>query len=374
MEPGEDVKLKIVYVITKADEIGGAQVHVRDLSVLAQKDNHEVTVIVGEPGRLVCQLQKENVPVIIVPELQRDINIIKDIKCIYKLHRIIDRLDPDLITLHSSKAGVVGRVVAKLLKKKVIFTAHGWAFADGVNEKRKKLYIKIEKTLTKFTNKIITVSEQDKKLALENGVACGDRQIVIHNGVHNQVSSAIYNRDNNIVRLVMVARFSEQKDHETLLQALAGITHLPWTLDLVGKGPNLDSIAKLANKLNLGDRVNFLGERDDVPDILYSSDIFLLISNWEGYPLSILEAMGCGLPIIASDVGGVSEAVVNEKNGYLISRKDIKNLESCLSILIEDRDLRRKISTINSEEFMEKHSVESMYRKTMNVYNEVLSI
>ncbi|EML0243854.1 glycosyltransferase, partial [Vibrio harveyi] len=235
--------MKIIFVITKADEIGGAQVHVRDLSILAKKDNHDVTVIVGESGRLVYQLEKEGVPVIIVPELQRDINIIKDIKCIYKLSRVIARLDPDLITLHSSKAGVVGRIVAGLLRKRVVFTAHGWAFADGVDAKRKKLYIKIEKTLTKFTNKIITVSEQDKKLALENGVACDERQVVIHNGVHNQVCSTKYDKDNAITRLVMVARFSEQKDHETLFYALARITHLPWELDLVGKGPKLESIS-----------------------------------------------------------------------------------------------------------------------------------
>ncbi|MEG3222156.1 glycosyltransferase family 4 protein [Vibrio gigantis] len=365
--------MKIVYVITKADEIGGAQVHVRDLSVLATRDNHDVTVIVGEPGRLVSLLEKENIPVVILPELQREINLIRDTNCIIKLYRIIKDIDPDLITLHSSKAGMVGRIVAKALNKKVIFTAHGWAFANGVNERRRKLYVTIEKLLTHLTNKIITVSEQDKNLALEYGVACDKKQVVVHNGVHAQVSSSTSDRDKDEVKMIMVARFSEQKDHETLLHSLAELQHLNWTLDLVGKGPKLSTISEMAENLGLGDRVNFLGERGDVPDLLKASDIFLLISNWEGYPLSILEAMSSGLPVIVSDVGGVSEAVCHNKNGYLVKRKDTNQLQEYLSLLIQDYHLRTRMSELNIQDFEEKHSVDTMYKKTIAVYNKVIN-
>lgn len=360
--------MKICYVITRADEVGGAQVHVRDLAELAQKNGHRVLVIVGERGLFEQQLKMLGIDVKIVTSLQRKISLIKDICALYALYREFKKFDPDIITLHSSKAGIIGRLAAILSRHNTIFTAHGWSFADGIEGKKKSFYITVERFFSKYTNKIITVSEQDKKLAIEHKVSCDKKQIVIHNGIKELYRSNQVKKSSEKVSLIMVARFSEQKDHETLLKALADLKDLNWELNLVGKGKLESKYMEFSNEVGISEKVNFLGQRDDVDILLSNSDIFLLISHWEGYPLSTLEAMRARLPVIVSDVGGNNEAIKQGVNGYLIERKDIEGLTKALRTLINDKSLREKLGDYNIKEFQEKHTVEKMYAKTLSVY------
>ena len=113
----------------------------------------------------------------------------------------------------------------------------------------------------------------------------------------------------------MVARFSAQKDHTTLLRALAGLQDQPWELDLVGEGPRVAETESLAASLGIRERVHFLGQHMDVDQILARAQVGLLVTNWEGFPLSILEAMRAGLPVVASAVGGVGESVRDQETG-----------------------------------------------------------
>ncbi|HFV5407130.1 TPA: glycosyltransferase, partial [Escherichia coli] len=123
----------------------------------------------------------------------------------------------------------------------------------------------------------------------------------------------------------MVARFCAQKDHETLLKAFSNIDKEKWRLTLIGGGDS-KSIKELAKKLNIDKNINFVGQTKNVVNFLNHSDVFLLISNWEGFPISILEAMRSSLPIIATDVGGVSEAVKHGYNGFLINKGNVAEL------------------------------------------------
>ena len=368
--------MKICYIITKADEIGGAQIHVRDLALALKAKDDEPVVITGEDGLLVEQLRAKNIEVHIFTSLVREISPIKDLKAAIKLAFLLRRIAPDLVSLHSSKAGVVGRAACFLARKKAIFTAHGWAFASGVPEKQRKLYVLIEKILSPFCTKIITVSQQDKNLALKYKVASEKKQIVIHNGMRDCMPTPLKNRppimDKDKVQLVMVARFSEQKDHETLFQALSGLQNNNWQMQLIGKGPLIEHYMTRAAELGLKDKINFLGERDDVDALLFEMDIFLLISNWEGFPRSILEAMRSSLPVIASNIGGVSVAIHNEKNGYLVGRKDVKALCAALEKLIGDKPLREKIGAQNRKDFEAHFTFEAMFTKTYKLYQELL--
>lgn len=366
--------MKICYVITKADEIGGAQVHVRDLAINMQDLGHEVIVITGEKGALVNQLVSNNINVEIDENLQRSVNPFLDIMAFISLRKKIKKISPDLLALHSSKAGIIGRLVAKSLDIKSVFTVHGWAFADGVSGFKRKIYIYIERFYANFlSDQIITVSEQDKKLALKYNVASSDIMTTVHNGVYGRVGNINNTSINKKLKLVMVARFSEQKDHKTLLKALSTIDRKLWSLDLVGKGKYFDKTKILVSDYNLDRNVNFLGERNDVLDLLQKSDIFLLISNWEGYPLSILEAMSCGLPIIASDVGGVNEAIKDGFNGYLVPRNDPVYLEKSINKLIDSYDLRQEYSVNNINDFNNKHHVSNMVKQTFKVYFDTVS-
>ena len=141
----------------------------------------------------------------------------------------------------------------------------------------------------------------------------------------------------------MVARFGAQKDHPTLLRALAGLRDLPWQLDLVGEGPLLSQTRTLAASLGLEDRVHFLGQRMDVDRILANAQVGLLITNWEGFPLSILEAMRANLPVVASGVGGVSESVTDGVTGFVVPQGDVEVLRDRLRRLLSDPALRASL-------------------------------
>ncbi|HCN9800614.1 TPA: glycosyltransferase family 4 protein, partial [Escherichia coli] len=305
-------------------------------------------------GALVSELKKKNVPVHIVPSLVREINPIKDSMAIFSIRKLIKNIRPNIISLHSSKAGIIGRFAAIGTNIPVLFTAHGWAFANGVGKKQQKLYCAIERFMTPFARKIITVSQQDKDLAVKYGVASSDKQIVIHNGMPDIDVSSLLKRDvaSTSVNLISVARFSEQKDHKTLFLALKDIDDLEWRIQLIGKGPLLGYYKEFATKLGISDRVQFLGERHDVAQLLHQSDVFLLISNWEGFPRSILEAMRAGIPVIASDVGGSSESVADNHTGFLIPRGDVDALQQALRLLMQSKILREKMGANGRERYL----------------------
>lgn len=365
--------MKILYIITRANEIGGAQTHLRDMTSALVNDNHQVELIVGEQGALVDELRAMNVKVHIIPELVREISPYKDIKCALIIRKIIKKFSPDVIALHSSKAGIVGRLAALFLNIPVIFTVHGWSFANGVNDNKRRLYIIIERLFSKVTDEIITVSAQDKQLAIEHNVASASQQTVIHNGVPLKKTTPHVYQNNAVVKLISVARFSEQKDHESLLKALSLLETRNWALTLVGKGPRLDEMKQLSQDLGISDNVVFTGERLDVDFLLADSDIFLLISNWEGFPISILEAMRAGLPVLASDVGGVSESVIDGKTGYLVPRADIDAIKNRLADLINDCSLRAEFGKSGNEFFLESFSFNAMYNKTVELYQKAIN-
>jgi glycosyltransferase involved in cell wall biosynthesis len=175
-----------------------------------------------------------------------------------------------------------------------------------------------------------------------------------------------------LIKLVMVARFSAQKDHNLLFQALSMINNKNWSLDLIGGGEDSDKVGLLLKQYKIEKHVNLIGQINNVDEVLYEYDIFLLISKWEGFPRSILEAMRTGLPVIASDVGGVNESVIDSKGGFLVPRGDVTSLIQCLQKLMGCSKLRSTMGEFNRSRFVEEFTFEAMYQKNINLYNEVL--
>lgn len=362
------MNIKVCYIITKADDIGGAQVHVRDLANLVNKNGGCAIVITGEEGELTRQLRELNINYKVIPNLKRNISLFDDIKAVFSIRKILLHFQPNIVSLHSSKAGIVGRLASIGLTGKVIFTAHGWAFANGVPKLKALIYIIIEKLFSALADSIITVSDQDRLLALEYGIASFEKITTIHNGMALPRNFRSSHADKGPLRLVMIARFCPQKDHLTLFRALSDLNDLDWTLDLIGSGPNEISARNAVAELGIESKVTFLGQIANAADYLVKYDIFLLISNWEGFPRSILEAMSVGLPVVASDVGGVRESVVDGKGGVLIGRGDVLALKNALILLSNNRDLRCSMGCFNQQKFLENFTLAVMYKKTSDLY------
>lgn len=364
--------MRIAFVITRSDSIGGAQVHVRDLAVHLLHEGHSVTVLVGGEGPFVEELAEKGIPYRCLRYLVRPIRPGIDLQGFWELRAALAELRPDLVATHSSKAGWLGRAAARSLGFRVVFTAHGWPFTEGVPGSQRWIYAQAERLAALFADRIITVSEYDRRLALRYRIAPAHKLVTVHNGLPD-IAPTLYARPAvQPVRIVMVARFEPPKDHVTLLRALAGIRNLSWELELIGDGPLLKEMRVLAGRLGIGERVRFLGARKDVAERLAMAQIFVLVSNWEGFPLSILEAMRAGLPVVATDVGGIREAVIDDESGFLVPRKHAEALRACLFQLIDNLTLRVKMGRKGRMRFEQLFTFERMFRKTVKVYESVL--
>ncbi|WP_196596233.1 glycosyltransferase family 4 protein [Pectinatus frisingensis] len=364
--------IKILYIITLSD-MGGAQAHLYEL-ISNLPTNIAVYIIIGNRGWLSEQLEEMGIRVFIVDDLVRSISISKDIKAAYRIYRLIEKINPDIVHCHSSKAGILGRVAAYLGGVSAVFTAHGWAFTEGVSEKKRVIYRYIELLAGYFTKKIICVSQYDYQLAIDYLPQHKKKLTVIHNGIR-YIGVKKHGQDclSNL-RLVMVARFTEQKDHMQVVYAMQKVIadNKKVHLSFIGEGPNMQNVKELVKKLHLESNISFLGQRENVNSLLFNYDVFLLASNWEGFPISILEAMRVGLPVIASDVGGVKEAVVNGKTGWLVPKGDANCLADKIKYCVDNLEKLDKIGLAGHKRFEELFTTKIMIEKVLAVYKNVI--
>jgi glycosyltransferase involved in cell wall biosynthesis len=365
--------VRIAYLVTRADPIGGAQIHVRDLAAAMRARGHPCVVILGGGGPLLDDLRAQEIPTVVLRHLTVPIRPWRDLRALREIRAALQAFRPDLVAAHSSKAGILGRVAGRTLGVPVVLTAHGWSFTPGIPPLNAAVYRRIERLAGPLAARIITVSEFDRQLALAAGIASPDRVVTVYNGMPDISRALRADPGATPVRLVMVARFGTQKDHGTLLQALAGLQDRAWELDLIGEGPLRGETEALVARLGLADRVRFRGQRMDVDQLLARAQVSLLVTNWEGFPLSILEAMRAGLPVVASAVGGVTESVHDGETGYLVPRGDVAVLRDRLGRLLDSAELRRRLGAAGRARFEQDFTLEQTVARTLAVYRGVLA-
>ena len=362
--------MRLLYVVTRP-EPGGAQVHLLEL-LSAFRNRAELHLGVGVEGNdfLLRKARELGVEVHPLRHMVQPVRPDRDALAFHEVVSLVRRLRPHLLHAHSSKAGFLGRLAARAVGVKNVFTAHGWAFTEGVSPGRRALALALERVAGRATDMVIAVSERDRELALRYRVVPPERIQVIWNGVPDSPLRADPAREPP--RVVMVARFAPPKDHALLLRALSDLRHLSWVLDLVGDGPLLPQVQKLAQELGLGERVRFWGSRPDVDRLLAEAQIFVLASRWEGLPLSVLEGMRAGLPVVASNVGGVREAVVHGETGFLVERGSQSQLKARLEALFSDPALRVRMGSAGRARYEAHFRLEKMLERTWRVYVQVL--
>ncbi|MEO1782572.1 hypothetical protein BAU18_002184 [Enterococcus diestrammenae] len=247
---------------------------------------------------------------------------------------MLKKINPDILHLHSSKAGAIGRVASiGFTNVKVIFTAHGWSFTDGVSKKKAAIYVRIERVLSRFTDKIICVSKYDYKIAQNSKIFSKTDGIVIYNGVFSSEDYKLpsqYSNDYSKLKpnFIMIARFSEVQKRQDLLVEAAKVLveegEKNFQITFIGDGEKYEDTKKLVTKYNLTSHVIFLGFKNDPEKYFKKGSILTLISDYEGLPISIIEGMCAGCPILATDVGGVDELVRDGLNGYLTSLNPVE--------------------------------------------------
>lgn len=361
--------MKILYVVTRGDVIGGASMHVLELAADMQRRGCDVTILLG-PGDIVAQLaQQRGLTIIVEPMLLRQISPWHDLRCLLRLSRLLRQIKPDLVHLHSAKAGILGRIVARFHQIPVVYSVHGWSFSmyQGAMS---RWFQRFERALLPLTDLLVLVCQRDIRIAVDMLGARPAQVHLVHNGIADLPATSFI-ADSAACRLISVARFEQPKDQATLLKALAQLPAAHWHLKLVGSGPMLEPCRQLALELGLT-QVEFLGERADVADLLAQSDAFVLSSKSESLPVSVIEAMRAGLPVVATHVGGMAELVEDGVTGYLVEPQATVGLSQRLTALIEDPSLRRRMGTKARERYLQHFTLQQNGDRLFDLYLQLL--
>jgi len=365
------VKHKFLFLITKGDNIGGAQIYVKELAIQLSNDGHEVIVAMGTNGELNHQLLHHNITTKIVKNLETSIHPWKDVKVIFELKRLIAEVKPDLVCINSSKSGIVGRIACYLAKTKNVFVVHGWSYTNGLPFLKIVAFKLIEKILRKYSGYWICVSEFDFELGKKSKTIYPEKTKVIKNGISDKKIKTQSFNESDLTKIIFIARHDHQKDHRTLFEAIKDIEGIE--LLLLGDGPLLEKNQHFAKQLNIESKVQFLGFQSSVDAYLSESQIFVLVSNWEGFPISTLEAMSAGLPIIVTDVGGAGEAITNGVEGFVIKKGDSQSLKEKIEYLQKNKEVRQNMGKAARATYEAHYTFNHMYQKTLHYFQTIIN-
>lgn len=357
------MKPKILILCTNSDK-AGAPIHV--LTIVSELLNKfEFYVVFGEMGPVAEELIALGVKVDVVSQMRSKLSPFNDYLAFVRISEILIRFNPAIIHAHSSKAGMIGRLLCLKHKVPCIYSVHGWGWR-GLGLVKKLLVWAIEKVLSFIPETYyIFVSNSVKNEAKKYLGIKSQRSSVIHNGTQD-----FYLRGENEkkINMLMLARVTRAKDHESLIKAFE-LCDIDSTLTLAGYGTNNEVFINKAkqwapNKFN---SIRFLGSRDDVAYLLEAANIFLLISHFEALPISVIEAMSACRAIIATDVGGMKELVDHGITGLLVKEGDVIELAAAIN-LMTDVSYRKKIAKRARKKYLQQFNVETMLSKLSDYY------
>ena len=358
---------KVLFIITKS-VWGGAQKYVFDLATNLPKDSFEPLIAGGGKGIMAEKIIKAGLPYIEIKSFQRNINFFKEIFSFFEILKILFKTKPDIVHVSSSKAGgtagatiltyVATKKMARFFRmtppyvreeEKVspfsevplkIFTVHGWAFLENRSRWQIFLIKLVSKITCLFYDKIICVSRNDYNEALKNKIAPARKMVVIHNGIILADYNFLARTEKEFV-VGTIGEETKNKGHKYLIEACKNI-------------PNV--------------KLNIISNISDASKYLKNFDIFVLPSIKEGLPYVILEAGLAGLPVIASNIGGIPEIIENEKEGLLVSNANSEELTIAIKKLIDDKTLRENLAKKLNEKIKKEFSLEKMIKETMEAY------
>jgi glycosyltransferase involved in cell wall biosynthesis len=312
--------------------------------------------------------------------MQRAIAPRADAEAVRTLASIIRRVRPDVVHAHSSKAGAVARV-GRLLSPRtpVLYTPHGYAMSGFFRRSQRTAYREAERGLGLLTSRVVAVCEAEARLA--RTVTAARRVRVVHNGV-DVPALAFVEPDARVAALkargpvvCTVCQLRPGKGIETLIDAWPAVaaSHAGAQLVIAGDGVLRGVLEARVGALGIAASVHFLGEYPDPIPVVRAAEVFVLASWFEAFPYAILEAMALGCSIVASDVGGVPEAISHGRSGLLVPAGQPAQLSSALADLVGDPERRGRLGGAALQEVNRRFSVDAMVRGAAGVYAETLA-
>ncbi|MCC9078675.1 glycosyltransferase family 4 protein [Litorilinea aerophila] len=381
-------KIRLLLVITGL-AVGGATNVVLELAAhFREHPDFEVELVTGPipPGRSDAThlAHQRGIQPRVLPSLVNHIHLPMNLQAVWALWRLMRQRRYDIVHTHSSVAGIVGRWAAFMAGvPAIVHHVHGWGMHEGMSQASRLLYLTLERLSARITHRLIVVSRPDIQKGLGYGIGREEQFTLIYNGIDLARFRQPVNREEVCAelgldpdaRLVgMVGRLDQQKNPLDFIRAAALVLQAePHTqFVVVGDGSLRPACERLIDELQLRGRVFLLGTRDDVARIVPILTVVAMSSLWEGLPIAFLEAMSAGKPIVANDVDGVRDVVVNEETGFLVTPRQPAEMAGRILQLLQDPVLCAQMGA-EGRQRSGYFSVQRMVRQVESLYRALLA-
>ncbi|WP_028043144.1 glycosyltransferase [Candidatus Stoquefichus massiliensis] len=306
-------------------------------------------------------------------------NLCKHIIAYMQTFKLLQKYKYSFVHCHTPIAGTIARLVCKRKHIKCIYTAHGFHFFKGGPKSSWIIFYPIEKILSKYTDVLITINDEDYAIATNKFKA---KKVVKVPGVGVDVNKFKRNTKDrlkyrtslglseNDFLILSVGELSNRKNHSTIIKAIFLLNNKRVKYLIVGRGNELDNLKKLINDLSMQDQVFLLGFRTDVVQLCNCSDLFAFPSKREGLGLAAIEAMATGLPILTSNINGINDYSINGITGFKYSPEDIEGFSNGIKNLEESKELMNSMK-VNCVNISKNYSIDLVNEIMEKLYKSI---
>jgi glycosyltransferase involved in cell wall biosynthesis len=375
--------LRVAQVVTRFTA-GAGGIALRGALAL-DRDRYVNTILAADGGSLLASAEEAGLEVIRLRHMAggRGIYPWRDARGIEELseHLLAQRFD--LVHTHSAKAGALGRLAARRIGIPAVHTFHGFPFHEFQSAATRKLLVEAERRLGRITDFFLAAGTTVAADAVRLRIAPPDRirafaTVAIDENIQPRTADArrrgrlLLGIPEEVPVIGTVARLDAQKSPLDLVKAVAALARPDLRAVWVGGGELRSETERLIARLGLGDRFSLLGERDDVAALLPAFDVFALSSLYEGLPCALVEAMSCGIPVVATAVNSVSELVVPGETGLLARPRDPASLGRALAFMLDDPEAAHRMATAGRAHVGDRYRPEALGSTLSDVYEQVL--
>jgi len=377
------MKINILQ-ITQAT-VGGVYEYLKLLVEKIDRSKFNITIVCPKIDEShIAKFNELGIRVHII-QMEREICISKDFRAVIQLVKFIKDNKFDIVHLHSSKAGAIGRIACFLCRIPCIYTPHGWAFNMDITSIKKKLYIYIERFLGLFTKYIIAISPAEKYNAVNYKIGQERKIILITNGIDikrfskTETKKYEFRRYLGIepsVRVIgMVGRLSEQKDPITFVKVAKKIIskYSNVRFILVGDGELRHDVEVLIKKEGISDYITITGWVSNVEQYISIFDIGVLTSKWEGFGLVLAEYMAAKVPVVASNVDGIPNVITNGVTGILVEKGDVDEFANAILKILDNKTLKDSFTQNGYKKVVDEFDINRVIKQHEELYSSLIS-
>jgi glycosyltransferase involved in cell wall biosynthesis len=383
--------IRILRVIARLN-MGGPAIHVANLAAGLETRGYHTTLVAGSLARgedsMAFVAERLGVSVVSVPEIQREVAPLYDARSIRRLTAILRKERPHILHTHTAKAGALARAAALVAGGArppiVVHTFHGHVLKGYFGPGRTAFFRRVERTLARYSDVLVAVSPEVRDELVDNGIAPRDKFTIIRLGIpldqrlNDETSELDYRHLYGIPKdafvVGWVGRMTGVKDTNAILEIVRATRArgVDAVLCLVGDGPDRGRLEQVAHDLGIASATYFVGYQPDVAGYYRLFDAFLLPSVNEGTPVSAIEALASGTPVVATRVGGVPDVVRDQVDGFLVEPGDTDAAADRLAELAGDPELRQRLGSSGREYARERYSVDRLVDDVDRLYRALL--